>query len=573
MNADVLIIGGGPSGSTAGTLLRKYNPDLHVTILEREIFPRDHVGESQLPEISEVLDEMGCWDKVEAANFPIKIGATYRWGSTKDLWDFEFYPADKFVDEPRPAKFEGQRAETAFQVDRAIYDDILLRHAAEMGCEVRQGTRVQEIRREGDRVTGVVLADGEVLTARHYIDASGNAAILRRGMGVEVEEPTVLQNIAIWDYWENAEWAVEIGVGATRVQVMSLGYGWIWFIPLGPTRSSVGLVLPATFYKQSKKRPRELYEEALAAEPRIRGLLQNATCEHKLASTKDWSFVAQRWVGENWFLVGESGGFADPILAAGMTLAHTSARDAAYTILELDRGAHDSAWLRERFERDQSKRVRQHMMFAEFWYTANGQFEDLKKYCSEIAQTSGLVLDADKAFQWLGTGGFAHDTYGSAGIGFFSLESIKQVMQQFTDTPATWQIGSNNVFKFNVKGATKTKVGALFDGRIYQEDCLIRDNKELPFTGLYGVVIQVLHQHGTIMEIARGLVKYFEENPWLEDTNDSVRYAFHTLEGMITLGWVDASYDPSLPLLRFLSPTETACIHPNRDAAPEMIRA
>ncbi|WP_426559817.1 tryptophan 7-halogenase [Dapis sp. BLCC M172] len=114
---DVVIIGGGPAGSTAGTFLKKYAPNLQVLILEKEKFPRDHVGESQLPGISDILAEMGCWDKVETANFPIKIGATYRWGKDPELWDFDFIPVAEFKDEPRPAKYEKQRKITAFQVD------------------------------------------------------------------------------------------------------------------------------------------------------------------------------------------------------------------------------------------------------------------------------------------------------------------------------------------------------------------------------------------------------------------------------------------------------------------------
>src|SRR5690348_4922960 len=109
LSFDVAIIGGGPAGSTAGTILKKYAPELKVAILEREKFPRDHVGESQLPPVCTILNEMGCWDKVEAANFPIKIGATYRWGKSPELWDFEFIPATVFENEPRPAKYEGQR--------------------------------------------------------------------------------------------------------------------------------------------------------------------------------------------------------------------------------------------------------------------------------------------------------------------------------------------------------------------------------------------------------------------------------------------------------------------------------
>src|SRR4051812_18370653 len=85
MECDVAIIGGGPAGSTAATLLKKYNPSLRVSIFERETFPRDHIGESLLPPISAILDEMGCWDKIEAADFPIKLGATYRWGKKPEL--------------------------------------------------------------------------------------------------------------------------------------------------------------------------------------------------------------------------------------------------------------------------------------------------------------------------------------------------------------------------------------------------------------------------------------------------------------------------------------------------------
>ncbi|MCU0317585.1 MAG: tryptophan 7-halogenase, partial [Fimbriimonadaceae bacterium] len=210
---DVAIIGGGPAGSTTGTLLKKYNPNLNVLILEREKFPRDHVGESQLPLISHILHEMEVWEKVEQAGFPIKIGATYRWGKTDDLWDLEFAPGIQSADMPRPGTFDGARRHTAFQVDRAIYDKILLDHAAEFGVEVREETKVTEVLTSGDRVDGLTLESGETITATHYVDASGNVGLIRRALGVEVDCPSSLKNIAIWDYWQNAEWAVEIGVG------------------------------------------------------------------------------------------------------------------------------------------------------------------------------------------------------------------------------------------------------------------------------------------------------------------------------------------------------------------------
>ena len=119
--------------------------------------------------------------------------------------------------------------------------------------------------------------DQYVLEARHYVDASGNAAILRRAMDVPVTVPTKLMNVAMWDYWDNAEWAVKIGVGATRTLILSIGCGWIWFIPLGPTRTSIGFVCPADYYKKSGKTPRELYDWALSKEPLIAKLTANAT--------------------------------------------------------------------------------------------------------------------------------------------------------------------------------------------------------------------------------------------------------------------------------------------------------
>ena len=339
VQTDVAIIGAGPAGSTCGAFLRKYAPNLRVSIFERELFPREHVGESQLPLIGQILDEIGVWNAVEAAGFPVKIGATYRWGKTDDLWDFHFLSDGVFKDEPRPAKYEGQRTGTAFQVDRAVYDKVLADHAAGMGCDIQYEVGVREIERNGDRVEGITLTDGTRVEATTYVDASGHSGILRRAMGVKTEEPSRLRNVAFWDYWQNAEWAVSIGIGGTRVQVMSVGYGWLWFIPLSPTRTSVGLVCPADYYKQSGRTAEELYQQAIQDEPRIRALVKNGSRENKFTTTKDWSFVSERMTGRNWYLVGESMGFADPILAAGLTLTHVSARECAFSILESRRQA------------------------------------------------------------------------------------------------------------------------------------------------------------------------------------------------------------------------------------------
>jgi flavin-dependent dehydrogenase len=562
---DVAIVGGGPAGSTCAALLRRYNPRLSVAVLEREHFPREHVGESQLPVVSRILWEMGCWDKVEAAGFPIKIGATYRWGQTDELWDFEFIPTSQFRVEPRPAKFAGLRMQTAFQVDRAVYDKILLDHAASLGAQVFEGTKVQEVRSSDDSVEALVLADGREVTASHYVDASGHTGILRRALKVPVDEPTALQNIAIWDYWQNAEWAVSIGVGGTRVQVMSLGYGWIWFIPLGPSRTSVGLVVPASYYKKSGLKPEELYRQALSEEPLIASLLQNASAEGKLATTKDWSFVAERAAGKNWFLAGESLGFADPILAAGMTLAQNGARECAYTILSLEQGKLDRDWLTQQYEHNQIHHIRQHIRFADFWYTANGRFTDLKEYCSEIASDSGLDLDADRAFQWLGTGGFVNADMALPTISGFSGEATRVLEQHLRRKGARSPIEGNNLFDLNLEGAEKTLTAHYMQGSVQQVFAYKRGNRVLPVFGAYQPILEVLEHERTLHGFVSGLLEKFAKAFGPGDHTPKLSLAFQSLEALAVDGWVNCWLDPDLPGLELDTPAENWFLHRNRD--------
>jgi flavin-dependent dehydrogenase len=547
MDVDVAIIGGGPSGTTVGTLLKKYRPELSVAIFEREKFPRDHVGESQLPPISKVLAEMGVWDKVEAAGFPVKIGATYRWGQTPDLWHFEFIPGEAYEDRARPGRYEGQRQQLAFQVDRAIYDKILLDHAKGVGCKVYEETAIRKVSAEGDRVTGLTLDDGREVRARYYVDASGHAGILRRAMGVEIDAPTSLQNIAIWDYWQNAEWAVNIGVGGTRVQVMSLGYGWIWFIPLGPTRTSVGLVVPAEYYKASGLTPAQLYAQAIAEEPLISRLLTKATSENNLQTTKDWSFVADRTVGENWFLAGESAGFADPILAAGMTLAHMGARECAFTILELDRKILDSNWLKECYDDLQRRRIQQHIRFADFWYSANGQFTDLQAYCSQIAKDAGLDLDPQKAFQWLGTGGFANEDLGAAGVGLTDIRSLKLLTGRFGASPARWRVAEANVFEPNLEGSTRVWLPSYEGGRVDRVRAVVRDGKRMPLTTGYQAVLNILKIAPDLPRVVYNVEVLRQREAPAADPEEWRSTFFQFLESMVSDGWVTARLDPDVP--------------------------
>ncbi len=552
INVDVAIIGGGPSGTTVGSLLRKYNPDLSVMIIEKAKFPREHVGESQLPGISAILDEMGVWDKVEAANFPVKLGGSYTWGKEADAWDFDFYPAEEFTDEERPAQYKGQRRFTAFQVERDRYDEILLRHSESLGVDVHEETMVREVLKDGDRITGLRLDSGTIVRARHYIDGSGDAAILRKAMGVESVAPTSLRNVAFWDYYDNAKWAIEIGIGGTRVQVRSLSYGWIWFIPLGPSKASVGFICPSEYYKESGLTPKELFLKAIEEQKEINALLVNAksTTGGNVLSTKNWSHLANRLTGENWWICGESAGFADPILAAGMTLAHGTAREVAYAILEIEHGEIEPEWIKESYDQKGRRNINQHIRFAEYWYAANGRFTDLQEYCKDIAKDAGLNLNPAQAWRWLAQGGFTNQRIDQAGFGAFDVGSSKQLIERFSGGKSKFQISKLNSFTLNFNNAEEEYQGELVDGRIKRVMCYKRGEAVLPMAGAWKAMVDVLKQESDLETIYKMLEGSIAKTTVSGAQSLNMFIFMQTLEVMVGEGWVIGKLKKSRPTLK-----------------------
>ncbi len=553
VDVDVVVIGGGPSGSTVGAIIKKYRPDLNVLILEKEKFPREHVGESQLPAIGPILNEMGCWEKVESAGFPIKIGGTYRWGTSKELWAFEFVPTSKFKDEPRPAQYQGQRVFTAFQVDRAIYDKILLDHAAEVGCDVREETQVSRIDASGGHINAVYLADGTCVRGKYYVDCSGYAGVVRRANDVKIDVPSKLKNMAVWDYWDNADWAVEIGVGATRVEILSIAAGWIWFIPLGPTRTSIGYICPVEHYKKMKMKPEELYEQALAQEPRIQELCKNAKRDGQIRTTKDWSYVAEKMVGDNWFLAGEAAGFADPILAGGMTLAHSTAREIAYIILADYNNHGEVPWLKRRYEEITTRRIRQYIRFADFWYFANGQFTDLEDMTKKIAASEGLDMTAKEAFRWLSLGGFADEDFFLPGLGGLDLIAVKEVARRLSvdnDSELEWELTKYNTFKLNLTGAKKETLPLYNNGEVHKVEAFRRGLKLLPRMGQFKYVMDALGKSPDITDFMRNTEAALRNLNGPAGKDLTLQQCVATLEMMLIDGWVVGKYDPKRPRIK-----------------------
>ena len=559
MEYEVAIIGGGPAGSALGTLLRKYRPETSVLILEREVFPREHVGESQLPPVTQVLEEMGCWEKVEAVGFPVKTGALYRWGSTDDLWRFDFLVGQEYENLPRPGRLEGQRLQTTFHVERAIFDELLLDHAAEFGCEVCEGAKVVKIESTGDRVDRIRVEgtrpagadeDGWV-RAKHYVDASGHVGVLRRAMKVPVSEPTSLKNIAIWRYWTSPDWAgIEgVGKGGIRIRIFSLGNGWIWFIPISSDRTSVGFVTHAEHYKKSGLSTADLYAQAIAQEPHTAELLSNAVPAGEILSTKDWSFLSDKMAGENWMLVGESAGFADPILSGGMSLAMVGAREAAYILKSILDGEYEEAWLKSWYGETQSRRISQHIKFADYWYSANGHFSDLQAYTSQIAAEAGLKLNPKEAFQWLGAGGFVSDDLAAPVVGTYRLGAVKSAMQILSGEEANWELNRYNHFTLNLEGSGVVQVPYCKDGKIEKVKCYKRGPSLLPMLGIYRLVFRALNRASDAAGLVKELRVSIASMEGMTEPYNVFLGALDALEGMLAEGWLIGSVREGRPFM------------------------
>ena len=586
IHCDIAIIGGGPGGSTLASLLRKYAPQLEVLVIERESFPRDHVGESQLPPISRILDQMGVWDKVEAAGFPIKFGASYTWGKTTTPWVFGFIPEHEVGDTTRPGRYQGWRQQVAFQVDRAIYDKILLDHAAELGARLLQPAKVARVAlaeehpkstesgpepdgQQGSagtqRVSHLELADGRQVAARYYVDASGNAAVLRRQLGIPVDAPTVLRNVAFWNYWSRPGLNLPLLEKSTvRVLIRSISFGWLWYIALSDDRTSVGLVCHADYFKSSEKRPAELYAQAIAEEPQIAKLLDGAETQNPVATTTDWSFVTTASCGPNWFLVGEALGFADPILAAGLTLTHTSAEHCACTILELLRGNHEPDWLRQQYHQIQTRRVRQHMKFAEYWYSANGLFTSILDHCAEIASHAGLNFDPQDAFRWLSNGGI-DDHPGQFAIGGLGLSGLKAVQHRFANVDSqqvAYLIDGMNTFTLDLEGAQQESMAVCREGKILAVPLLVRGGQKLPIVGTYGLIFQALRSARFIDQILPAVQQQILQScPDPITRKVTMDNALLCLEAMVAQGWVRCEQTPQRPTLSMETPAEGKIVY------------
>ena len=335
--SEVVVIGGGPAGATAATLVAQRGR--RVTLFERERFPRFHVGESLIPETFWVLERLGMLDRMRGSRFVEKHSVQFV--NEKGLLSEPFYFHDH----------KPQESSRTWQVVRSEFDEMMLRNAAEQGVDVHEGVRVLDVLFEGDRATGVRVQDesGAVreLMADVVVDASGQGSMIMSRLGLRAWDP-VLKKAAIWSYWKDADRGTGRDEGATTVLQLDDKQGWFWYIPLHDGTVSVGVVAgyDYLFKDRPTKDPEAIYFEEVARCPGLQSRIASAEKTAPVRVAKEYSYRSRQVAGDGWVLVGDAFGFLDPLYSSGILLALKSGELAADAIAAaLDAGDTSAARL------------------------------------------------------------------------------------------------------------------------------------------------------------------------------------------------------------------------------------
>lgn len=324
-HVQVAVIGGGPSGSTAATLIAQQG--YQVRLYEREHFPRFHIGESLIPETYWVLKRLNMLEKLQKSPFVKKHSVQFVSASGRLSEPFYFM-------EHKP-----HECSQTWQVLRSEFDQMMIENAREHGVDVRHGVRVLDVLFDGDRQTGLRLQEEDgrqhEITADVIVDASGQSSLIASRLKLRVPDQK-LKKGALWTYWEGAYRDEGRDEGATMVLQTQGKNGWFWYIPLHRNIVSVGVVssFEYLFNKDRGTDHQKIYEEEVDRCPAVKERISMGRRVTDFYATKDYSYRATRVAGDGWVLVGDAFGFLDPLYSSGVLLALKSGQLAADAVVE-----------------------------------------------------------------------------------------------------------------------------------------------------------------------------------------------------------------------------------------------
>lgn len=397
---DVVVIGGGPGGSTSASYLAKAG--LSVGLFESAIFPRAHVGESMVPAITPVLLETGAIEAIDAAGFPRKYGAA--WTASYALR----VPSNGFTGMSHRLRAEVQFVEReqagvdrdfTYHVDRSKFDLLLLKNAEANGAQVFCGARVLKVNFDDPEIVTVTVRLGskEVdFTARMVVDASGRQTLVGRQLKMKITDP-VFDQYALHTWFEGLDRralaTTPDEVDYIFVHWLQVKDTWVWQIPITDTITSVGVVTQKKRFVSANTDREKFFWEFVESRPELNEVLRKATRIRPFTAEGDYSYAMKQICGDRFVLVGDAARFVDPIFSSGVSVALNSARLACKDIIEAYRG--DGKFSKAAFDTYESKLRRA----VGYWYEFITIFYRLNVLFTAFAKDPRYRIDVLRMLQ------------------------------------------------------------------------------------------------------------------------------------------------------------------------------